>query len=210
MDNVDMGRVECRVVWAAGRLRDGASLGNEMMTQGRPVPAQTSTAHCTLNTAQASTAHTCTCLYRLQYSTDGQQIQWAGRESRSYAFVSISSTQLSSWMKLSWNFFVLAKMHAFPFSIFQSLSLSWLSWYFKINHSLLWSVLLFHVLSESFRAFQSLLWHFIIINLSVLHRLWHKVFQNTKIVMKEPRNCANIYEQPLMTEAIRRRSQDLL
>ena len=103
MDNVDMGRVECRVVWAAGRLRDGASLGNEMMTQGRPVPAQTSTvhtAHCTLHTAHY-TGQFCAHLHRLQYSTDGQQIQWAGRESRSYAFVSISSTQLSSWMKLS-------------------------------------------------------------------------------------------------------------
>ena len=96
MDNVDMGRVECRVVWAAGRLRDGASLGNEMMTQGRPVPAQTSTVH----TAHYTGQH-CAHLHRLQYSTDGQQIQWAGRESRSYAFVSISSTQLSSWMKLS-------------------------------------------------------------------------------------------------------------
>ena len=181
------------------------------MTQGRPVPAQTSTAHCTLHRPALHTlVHVCT-----GYSTaqmDSRSNGQAGNHDHTHSYRYHQHNCLLGWnyleTSLFWSKCMRHYQHSLPgssYSIF--LLLSWLSWSKSI---IVFYVLLFHALSESFRAFQSLLWHFIIIDLSVLHRLWHKVFQNTKIVMKEPRNCANIYEQPLMTEAIRRRSQDLL
>ena len=134
MDNVDMGRVECRVVWAAGRLRDGASLGNEMMTQGRPVPAQTSTVHTaqyTLHTTQASTAHTCT-----GYSTaqmDSRSNGQAGNHDHTHLYRYHQHNSLLGWnyleTSLFWSKCMRLYQHSLPgssYSIF--LLLSWLSW----------------------------------------------------------------------------------